>query len=976
MFIHDIHGPGFFDLARPRALRITIRTIQIRKSWDAYFTNKVNGLRSSDAYSTPPTLSAYNIDIKPAQRPLILENGDLRTAPLLKDKEILSIVDEHLNVQDIIRSYQIRGHFISKLDPLEINSTSYHKLNPAQIIFRNYNIETMDMNKVYVLPLSTCIGGEKRSLPLKDIISRLEEVYCQHIGLEFMFINNIEQCDWIRSKFETPGVTKIGDDEKKLILKRLTRSTGFEEFLEKKYPSEKRFGLEGCEVLIPGLKQIIDTSSSLGIENFVMGMPHRGRLNILANVCRQPLEAIFSQFQTLESVDEGSGDVKYHLGMSHERINRINGKKIRMSVVANPSHLEAVDAVVQGKTYSEQFYRGDTHGKKVMSILIHGDAAFAGQGVVYETFHLSELPNYTTKGTIHIVVNNQIGFTTDPRVARSSPYCTDVARVVNAPVFHVNADDAEAVAYVCKVAAEWRYTFGKDVVVDLICYRLHGHNEVDEPSFTQPLMYQKIRKHPRQLQIYAQKLIKQGIVSNTEIETEKEEYKKICEGSHNTVKQITKMMHTQWLDSPWDGFFKGKDPLKTRSTGVPETVLNHIGQKFSEFPPAPFSLHSGLKRVLKQRAEMMSERKADWALAEAFAYGSLLKDGVQVRLSGQDVERGTFSHRHHILHDQLRDKVTVVPLQNLWPNQPPYTVCNSSLSEYAVLGFELGYSLTNPDSLIMWEAQFGDFNNTAQCIIDQFICSGQAKWVRQSGIVLLLPHGYEGLGPEHSSARIERFLQGCNDDQDYYPPKDPNFDLQQLHDINWIIANCTLPANLFHILRRQLALPFRKPLIIFTPKSLLRHPRAKSSFDDMLEGTAFKRIIPDIGAGQSSPESVKRHILCTGKVYFDLEKEREDKNKEKDIVITRIEQLSPFPFDLIEDEILKYPNAELVWVQEEPKNMGAWQYICPRIKTALRKQKSIKYIGRQVASSPATGNKFQHQSEFDQLMKDSLDIKQ
>jgi 2-oxoglutarate dehydrogenase E1 component len=725
------------------------------------------------------------------------------------------------------------------------------------------------------------------------------------------------------------------------------------------------------------MKQIIDSSSGLGVDSFVIGMPHRGRLNVLANVCRKPLEHIFCQFDSkLEAADEGSGDVKYHLGMSHERINRSTNRSTRLSVVANPSHLEACDPVVQGKTKAEQYYRGDTDGKKVMSILLHGDAAFSGQGVVYETFHLSDLPAYETHGTVHIVVNNQIGFTTDPRFSRSSPYCTDVARVVNAPIFHVNADDPEAVMHVCKVASEWRAEWGKDVVIDLVCYRRNGHNEIDEPMFTQPLMYKKIREHPILLETYANKLIEEGVISRQDYEGELASYSKVCEDAYVEAKKLTAIQNRLWLDSPWHGFFHKRDAMTLPSTGIPEDTMNHIMKVFSSEPGAEFSVHSGVKRILKSRAEMSSRREADWAMGEALAFGSLLKDGIHVRLSGQDVERGTFSHRHHVLHDQNRDRTRHTPLNNLYPDQAEYVVCNSSLSEFAVLGFELGYSMSNPNALVCWEAQFGDFANGAQCIFDQFISSGQSKWIRQSGLVVLLPHGYEGMGPEHSSARLERYLQMSNDDPDYFPPENDQFAMQQLTDCNWIVCNMTTPANYFHSLRRQILLPFRKPMIVMSPKSLLRHPDAKSSFDEMAENTEFKRVLPDVGPAVENAEKVKKLLFCTGKVYYELAKERLQKERVDDVAITRVEQISPFPLDLVKAEMIKYPNAKIVWVQEEHKNMGAWTYVRPRFETALRKEgsgRTIRYVGRHVSASTATGNKYAHIMEHANMLKKAFE---
>ncbi|KAG9354879.1 hypothetical protein JZ751_001592, partial [Albula glossodonta] len=740
-----------------------------------------------------------------------------------------------------------------------------------------YGLDESDLDKVFRLPTTTFIGGNESALPLREIIRH--------------------QCQWIRQKFEKPGVMQFSLEEKRTLLARMVRSTRFEEFLQRKWSSEKRFGLEGCESLIPALKTIIDKSSENGVENVIMGMPHRGRLNVLANVIRKELEQIFCQFDSkLEAADEGSGDVKYHLGMYHRRINRVTDRNITLSLVANPSHLEAVDPVVQGKTKAEQFYCGDTDGNRVMSILLHGDAAFAGQGIVYETFHLSDLPSYTTHGTVHVVVNNQIGFTTDPRVARSSPYPTDVARVVNAPIFHVNADDPEAVMYVCNVAAEWRATFHKDVVVDLVCYRRNGHNEMDEPMFTQPLMYKQIKKQKGVLQKYAEKLIAEGAVTRQEYEEEIAKYDKICEEAHARSKD-EKILHIKhWLDSPWPGFFT--------LDGQPKS----------------------LSRILKGRGEMIKNRTVDWALGEYMAFGSLLKEGIHVRLSGQDVERGTFSHRHHVLHDQNVDKRICIPMNHVAPNQAPYTVCNSCLSEYGVLGFELGFAMASPNALVLWEAQFGDFHNTAQCIIDQFICPGQAKWVRQNGIVLLLPHGMEGMGPEHSSARPERFLQMCNDDPDVFPKITDDFAVRQLYDCNWIVVNCSNPANYFHVLRRQILQPFRKPV-----------------------STHFLRMIPEDGPAAQNPAGVKRIIFCTGK-------------------------LSPFPFDLVKAETEKYPEADLVWCQEEHKNQGYYDYVKPRIRTTINRARPVWYAGREPAAAPATGNKKAHLLELKRFLDTAFNL--
>uniref|UniRef100_A0A8C4E7Z8 2-oxoglutarate dehydrogenase-like, mitochondrial n=1 Tax=Dicentrarchus labrax TaxID=13489 RepID=A0A8C4E7Z8_DICLA len=891
----------------------------VHETWDAFFRNIQASSPSGEAGERRPSA--------------LLQGRVLSHSPDMAQK----VVEDHLAVHTLIRAYQIRGHHVAQLDPLGILEADLDSFVPSDLItsldkLGFYGLDESDLDRSFQLPPTTFIGGGDTTLPLREIIRRLETSYCSHIGVEFMFINNVDQCQWIRQKIETPGIMQFTNAEKRTLLARLIRSTRFEDFLARKWSSEKRFGLEGCEVLIPALKTIIDKSSAAGIDSVIMGMPHRGRLNVLANVIRKDLDQIFCQFDPkLEAADEGSGDVKYHLGMYHERINRETDKNITLSLMANPSHLEAVDPVVQGKAKAEQFYRGDTQGKKVMSILMHGDAAFAGQGVVYETFHLSELPSYTTHGTIHVVVNNQIGFTTDPRVARSSPYPTDVARVVNAPIFHVNADDPEAVMYVCRVAAEWRTTFNKDVVIDLVSYRRFGHNEMDEPMFTQPLMYKQIRRQEHVLKKYSDKLIAEGVVTLQEFEEEVAKYDKICEEAYTSSKD-EKILHIQhWLDSPWPG----------------------------------------VSRILRGRAELVKNRQMDWALGEYMAFGSLLKDGIHVRLSGQDVERGTFSHRHHVLHDQEVDKRICVPMNHLWANQAPYTVCNSSLSEFGVLGFELGFAMASPNALILWEAQFGDFHNTAQCIIDQFISSGQAKWVRNNGIVLLLPHGMEGMGPEHSSARPERFLQMSKDDPDHFPV---HFEVQQLNDCNWIVVNCSTPANYCHVIRRQILLPFRKPLIIFTPKSLLRLPDARSSFDDLSQGTKFKRLIPDEGPVNQNPAQVKRVIFCTGKVYYELAKERKQQKMEKDIAIIRLEQISPFPFDLVRAEADKYVNAELVWCQEEHKNMGYYDYVRPRFLTVVANMKPVWYVGRDPAAAPATGNKSTHLNELKRFMDTAFNL--
>uniref|UniRef100_A0A8C9ZUI6 2-oxoglutarate dehydrogenase complex component E1 n=1 Tax=Sander lucioperca TaxID=283035 RepID=A0A8C9ZUI6_SANLU len=895
----------------------------VHKSWDIFFRNASAGAPPGAAYQSPPPLIGSSQGLA-SVRGLVGAHVFCITVPRSSPPPPISPT---LTWSAFLYSFGISPH-------VNVFTTGF------------YGLVESDLDKVFRLPKTTFIGGSEGSLPLREIIRRLEMAYCQHIGVEFMFINDMEQCQWIRQKFETPGVMQF-------------MALPFEEFLQRKWSSEKRFGLEGCESLIPALKTIIDKSSQRGVESVIMGMPHRGRLNVLANVIRKELDQIFCQFDS--KLEAGSGDVKYHLGMYHKRMNRVSDREITLSLMANPSHLEAVDPVVQGKTKAEQFYCGDNEGKRAMSILIHGDAAFAGQGIVYETFHLSDLPSYTTHGTIHVVVNNQIGFTTDPRMARSSAYPTDVARVVNAPIFHVNADDPEAVVYVCEVAAEWRNTFHKDVVVDLVCYRRNGHNEMDEPMFTQPLMYKQIKKQIGVLQQFAGKLIAEGVVTTQAYEEEVARYDKICEDAYARSKD-EKILHIKhWLDSPWPDFFTKEGQPKTMncpSTGISEEELNHIGNIAASVPEEDFTIHGGLSRILKGRANMVNQRLCDWALGEYMAFGSLLKEGIHVRLSGQDVERGTFSHRHHVLHDQNVDKRICIPMNYVSPDQAPYTVCNSSLSEYGVLGFELGFAMASPNALVLWEAQFGDFHNTAQCIIDQFISSGQAKWVRQNGIVLLLPHGMEGMGPEHSSARPERFLQMCNDDPDVFPKLSEDFAVRQLYDCNWI----------------AILQPFRKPLIVFTPKSLLRHPEAKSSFDHMLPGTHFMRIIPEDGPAAASPEKVKRIVFCTGKIYYELTRERKNRGMDAAVAVVRVEQLSPFPFDLVKAETERYPNADLVWCQEEHKNQGYYDYVKPRIRTTINRTRPVWYAGRDPAAAPATGNKPTHLAELQRLLDTALDL--
>ncbi|XP_017063507.1 2-oxoglutarate dehydrogenase, mitochondrial isoform X2 [Drosophila eugracilis] len=956
----------------------------VDESWDELFSNnEIPGSKSQ------PFLASHFRKYRrtPVERTAVKARLGERTvsgapAPSAPPSDWKNIDDHHV-IQAIIRAYQTRGHLAADLDPLGIIGQETHvsvdgtqRYAAREVLRQHYSYIFGDLNAMFKLPSSTKIGGDEQFLTLKEILDRLDRIYCGHIGVEYMQITSFRKTNWIRDRFEKPGGLDLTKDEKKLILERLTRSTGFENFLAKKFSSEKRFGLEGCDTMIPTIKEVVDQATNQGVESILIGMAHRGRLNVLANICRKPISDILSQFHGLMAQDSGSGDVKYHLGVFQERLNRHSNRMVRITVVANPSHLEHVNPVLLGKARAEMFQRGDSTGSKVLPIIIHGDASFSGQGVVYESMHLSDLPNYTTFGTIHIVSNNQVGFTTDPRFSRSSRYCTDVAKVVSAPIFHVNADDPEACIKCARVAADYRNTFKKDVVIDIVGYRRNGHNEADEPMFTQPLMYQRIRKLKPCLQLYAEKLIKEGVVTDSEFKGMISKYEKICEDAWAESKEIKTIKYSSWIDSPWPGFFEGRDRLELCPTGVSTDTLKTIGNIFSSPPPPEhnFEMHKGIHRILGLRKQMVQDKVADWSLGEAFAFGSLLKEGIHVRLSGQDVERGTFSHRHHVLHHQSADKVVYNALNHLYPDQAPYSVSNSSLSECAVLGFEHGYSMASPHALVIWESQFGDFCNTAQCIIDTFIASGETKWVRQSGVVLLLPHSMEGMGPEHSSGRMERFLQMSDDDPDVYPDTcDADFVARQLMNVNWIVTNFSTPANLFHGLRRQVKMGFRKPLINFSPKSLLRHPLARSPFKDFNECSCFQRIIPDNGPAGKQPECVKKLVFCSGKIYYDLVKERDDHEQVETVALVRVEQLCPFPYDLITTQLELYPKAELLWAQEEHKNMGGWFYVQPRFDTALLKNENetrcVSYHGRPPSASPATGNKVQHYNEYKAYIK-------
>ncbi|MGB3719097.1 MAG: 2-oxoglutarate dehydrogenase E1 component [Proteobacteria bacterium] len=862
----------------------------------------------------------------------------------------------------LIRAYRVMGHLVADLDPLGLTERKVHKeLKPETYGFTEADLDRpIFIDKVLGLETAT----------IRQILKILRRTYCRQIGVEFMHITSPVQKAWIQERIEGEGKDiKFTPEGRRAILAKLIEAETFEKFCDIKYTGTKRFGLEGGESMIPALEQIIKRGGQLGVKEIVLGMAHRGRLNVLANVMGKPYRAIFNEFKggSFKPDDvEGSGDVKYHLGASSDRV--FDGNSVHLSLTANPSHLEIVDPVVLGKVRAKQ----DQHGcppndrTPVLPLLIHGDAAFAGQGVVAECFGLSGLRGHRTGGSIHFIINNQIGFTTNPRYSRSSPYCTDVAKMVEAPIFHVNGDYPEAVVHVARIATEFRQRFQKPVVIDMICYRRHGHNESDEPAFTQPLMYKKIRSHPTTLEIYAKKLIEEGVVTAEDVEEMRANFRAKLEEEYKAA-DTYRPNKADWLDGRWAGLSNAEGDWRG-NTGVDLEFLKDVGRRITTIP-ADFNAHKTVRRLIERRREMIETGEGiDWAMAEHLAFGTLVAEGFPVRLSGQDVERGTFSQRHAVLIDQETER-RYTPLKHVSPDQAKFEVINSMLSEEAVLGFEYGYSLAEPMALVCWEAQFGDFANGAQVVIDQFVSSGERKWLRMSGLVMLLPHGYEGQGPEHSSARLERYLQLSAED-------------------NWQVANCTTPANYFHILRRQLHRNFRKPLVLMTPKSLLRHKRVVSHISEFGPGTSFHRILWD-GADRSherydattiqlKPDNeIRRVVLCTGKVYYDLYEAREQLGID-DVYLMRVEQLYPFPARALMAELARFPNAEFVWCQEEPRNMGAWTYVEPNIEWVLQhiraKHLRPRYVGRAAAASPATGLMSRHLQEQKALVEEALKL--
>ncbi|MFL2842252.1 MAG: 2-oxoglutarate dehydrogenase E1 component [Candidatus Puniceispirillaceae bacterium] len=847
----------------------------------------------------------------------------------------------------LIRAYRSNGHLLAALDPLALEEPDLHpELDPETYGFGDDDWE----RPIFI---DNVLGLETATLT--EIIARLRQTYCGTIGVEFMHVQDPKQKAWIQERIESiNNQTDFTLRGKSAIYERLVDADEFGKYLHKKFPGTKRFGLDGSEAVIPALEQILKRGSQLGLREVVVGMAHRGRLNILHNVLQKPFRAIISEFHGKSATPEDvgiSGDVKYHMGASSDRV--FDGMKVHLSLAPNPSHLEIVDPVVVGRVRAKQQQLGDVDRTKVLGILLHGDAAFAGQGVVGETFAFSALRGYRTGGTIHIIVNNQIGFTTSPQYSRSSPYPTDVAKMVMTPIFHVNGDDPEAVIHVARIATEFRQTFGSDVVIDMFCYRRFGHNEGDEPMFTQPLMYKEIEAHKSVREIYASRLIKEGVYDVNSAQKVIDDRIAYLDAEFEAGTNYLPNK-ADWLEGKWAGMVSAHGEDRRGDTGVSPELLSRIGKTMTT-PPERLKLNSKLLRILKGRAESISSgQNIDWATAEHLAFGSLLLEGNPVRLSGQDSGRGTFSQRHSVFVDQFTEE-RHIPLANLGPEQAMFEVIDSPLSEASVMGFEYGFSQAEPNALVMWEAQFGDFANGAQVVIDQFISSGEAKWLRMSGLVLLLPHGYEGQGPEHSSARLERYLQLCAED-------------------NMQVVNCTTPANHFHVLRRQLRRDFRKPLVAMTPKSLLRHRSAVSSLEDLGPGTTFHRLIDERG-GNVKHGAAKRIVMCSGKVYFDLADAR-DSAEAWEIEILRVEQLYPFPSKTILELLVKTPNAEVIWCQEEPKNMGGWTFVRDFIEGAMQaagmQQSRLKYAGRAAAASPATGSFARHAKEQKQLVAEAL----
>ena len=944
----DVAWQAFFqslDAGVNQTLNTPIKPSWIRQDWPQNpsdeFTSAFTGEWSADAeivdrFSEQITAKANDANIT-------VSNEAVERAVLDSIRAIM-----------IIRAHRIRGHLVADLDPLGLRNEAIHpELDPKSYGFRDEDLD----RPIFI---DNVLGLQIASM--REIIDLVRRTYCGTFALQYMHISDPEQSAWLKERIEGYGKEiKFTREGRKAILNKLVEAEGFEKFLHVKYMGTKRFGLDGGEALIPALEQIIKRGGALGVQEIVIGMPHRGRLSVLANVMGKPYKAIFNEFQggsfKPEDVD-GSGDVKYHLGASSDR--EFDGNTVHLSLTANPSHLEAVNPVVIGKVRAKQQQLNDSKRTTVLPLLLHGDAAFAGQGVVAECFGLSGLVGHKTGGTIHVVVNNQIGFTTAPHFSRSSPYPTDIALMVEAPIFHVNGDDPEAVVHAAKVATEFRQKFQKDVVIDIICYRRFGHNEGDEPMFTNPIMYKKIKKQKTTLTLYTDRLVQDGLIPEGEIEDLKTGFQSFLNDEFEAGKNY-KPNKADWLDGRWSHLDRNKDDYQRGQTAISDKTFEQVGDSLSKLPD-DFPAHKTVARLFENKKKMFSTGTGlDWATAEALAFGSLLTEGFPVRLSGQDATRGTFSQRHSGIINQNNEE-RYYPLNHITEGQAQYEVIDSMLSEYAVLGFEYGYSLSEPNTLVAWEAQFGDFANGAQIMFDQFISSGESKWLRMSGLVVLLPHGFEGQGPEHSSARLERFLQMCGQD-------------------NWIVANCSTPANYFHILRRQLHRSFRKPLILVTPKSLLRHKLCVSDRSHFTDGSSFHRVLWDDAEKGSSKtkllpdKKIKRVVMCSGKVYYDLLEER-DRRGINDIYLLRFEQFYPFPAISAVKELERFKNAEMIWCQEEPKNQGSWTFMEPNLEWVLNRIKARvnrpHYVGRSASASPATGLASTHKNQQEALINEAL----
>ena len=915
------------------------------KSWREYFEDLNDDIESIiKEVEGPSWAQRKKVNLDKVTNELAGQNQNISTSQ--------SSITQSIKAIALIRAYRIRGHLIANLDPLGMMERNYiHELHPEDHGFKKEDYGKKIFIGSYLNTTSASIN---------EILQKLRKVYCSNIGVEYMHISDPVEKIWFRERMEKEeNQINFTSNGKKAIFNKIVQAEGFEKFLAKKYVGTKRFGLDGAESLIPALEQIIKRGGQLGVKEIKIGMPHRGRLNVLANVLQKSYKRIFNEFAGEISnlrKEDSTGDVKYHLGASSDR--EFDGNSVHVSLTDNPSHLEAVNPIVLGQTRAKQFFHKDLKRKKVIPILIHGDAAFAGQGIVAECFAMSGLKGHNTGGTIHIIVNNQIGFTTSPRFARSSPYPSDLGKIVDAPILHCNGDDPEAVVHCAKIAIEFRQKFSKDVVIDMICYRRFGHNEGDEPSFTQPLMYKKIRSHPSTLKIYGEKLIKEKTISKSDFENQIISFRSLLDEQFKTAKDIKPKL--DWFEGTWSRYQPKKGKDRRGATGVDIDKIIKISEKINKVSEK-INIHKTIQKILTNRHKCILDKKnIDWASAESLAFATLLDEGYPVRLVGQDSGRGTFSQRHSVLRNQ-EDNTRFIPLNNISKKQKNFEVVDSLLSELAVLGFEYGYSLVEPETLTMWEAQFGDFANGAQVIIDQFISSGERKWSRASGLVLLLPHGYEGQGPEHSSARLERFLQLCGQE-------------------NLQVMNCTTPANYFHALRRQIHRDFRKPLVIMTPKSLLRHKICVSNLDDFSKKNSFHRILEDHAFEKKNgflelekSKNINKVIMCSGKIYFDLLEARE-KYKRRDVVLLRIEQLYPFPAKSLVKSIKPYAkNAEFIWCQEEPKNMGAWSHVRDYIQWTLdfikANNKNVSYIGRAPAASPATGYAKRHVAQQKEILE-------